>query len=135
MKFKSRLVVRGDRQRPYFSFDPNNLYAPVASLDEIRPLLALSASRHYFIHHLDVRSAYLHADLESDVWMHPPQGFYKLVRGMEDSDGNPLFDIPQDGVKRVLKLKKSLYGLKQAAALWAAHLQDCLLYTSDAADE
>ena len=126
LKFKSRLVVRGDRQRPYFSFDPNNLYAPVASLDEIRPLLAWSASRHYFIHHLDVRSAYLHADLESDVWMHPPQGFYELVRDMKDSDGNPLFDIPHDGVKRVLKLKKSLYGLKQAAALWAAHLQDTL---------
>ncbi len=36
--------VRGNRQLPYFDYDPSNIYVPVASHDSIRMLIALAAS-------------------------------------------------------------------------------------------
>ena len=114
---KSRLVARGDLQRPFFNFDPGNVYASVASLDEIRPLLVFAAAKHYHVHHMDVDSAYLCSELtDANIYLNEPAGFRKLAKN--------LIDIPD--APFVLRLKKSLYGLKQAAALWAAHLRATL---------
>ena len=114
---KSRLVARGDLQRPFFNFDPGNVYASVASLDEIRPLLVFAAAKHYHVHHMDVDSAYLCSELtDANIYLHEPAGFRKLAKN--------LIEIPNEPF--VLRLKKSLYGLKQAAALWAAHLRATL---------
>ena len=55
--------------------------------------------------HLDVKTAYLHGDLEEEVYMTVPQG---------------LEDVPEG---YVLKLKKALYGLKQAGCQWYEHLR------------
>ena len=64
------------------------------------------------IYQLDVKSAYLNANIDVELFMEQPQGF-------------EIFD--ENGSKFVLKLKKSLYGLKQAGRMWNQLLHDFLI--------
>jgi ATP-binding cassette subfamily B (MDR/TAP) protein 1 len=63
--------------------------------------LGLVAAEDLHLEQLDVKTAFLHGDLEEDIYMNQPQGF--LESGKEGL---------------VCKLKKSLYGLKQAPRQW-----------------
>ena len=63
--------------------------------------LAIAAAKGLHVRHLDVKSAYLNADFDEELYMEQPPGF--VVAGQET---------------KVLRLKKSLYGLKQAARAW-----------------
>ena len=93
-RFKARLVARGFTQT--HGVDYNETFAPVTRLDTLRLLTAMAVQRDWEFRHLNVKTAYLHGDLEEEVYMAVPQG---------------LEDVPED---YVLKLKKALYGLKQA---------------------
>ena len=84
--------------------DYNETFAPVTRLDTLRLLTAMAIQNDWEFRHLDVKTAYLHGDLEEEVYMAIPQG---------------LEDIPEG---YVLKLKKALYGLKQAGRQWYKHL-------------
>jgi hypothetical protein len=57
---------------------------------------------------MDVKNAFLHGDLSEEIYMEQPQGF------MQDSS-------------LVCRLKKSLYGLKQALRAWYAKMESYLL--------
>ena len=81
----------------------------MARLDTVRLLLALAANRGWQIHHLDVKSAFLHGDLKEEVYVSQPEGF--RVKGMED---------------KVYKLSKALYGLRQAPRAWNTRLDKSL---------
>ena len=103
-KYKARLCAHGGMQ----TWGENywETYAPVVNWMSVRILFALSV-----IHDLDARSvdfvlAFPQAPLDIDVFMELPYGF--SVEGKTD------------GVSKgyVLKLNKSLYGLKQAAFNW-----------------
>ena len=65
----------------------------------IRMLIQIAAKSNFYIHQLDVKSAYLHADMDYELYVKQPQGFVE-----RDGAGNEL----------VWLLNKSLYGLKQA---------------------
>ena len=67
----------------------------------IRVLLALVAMHDLELEQLDVKTAFLHGELEEDIYMQQPEGF--VVEGKED---------------HVCLLKKSLYGLKQSSRQW-----------------
>jgi hypothetical protein len=95
VKHKARLVAKGYVQRRGIDFD--EVYAPVARLESVRLLLAVAAQEGWEVHHMDVKSAFLNGDLAEEVYVTQPAGF--VVKGAEH---------------KVLKLKKVLYGLRQA---------------------
>ena len=106
-KYKARLVAKGYVQRHGVDYD--EVFAPVARIETIRLVIALAASKSWEIHHLDVKTAFLHGELREEVFVVQPEGF--KVAGKEE---------------KVYKLKKALYGLKQAPRAWNTKLNKIL---------
>ena len=94
---KARLVIKGFQQREGIDFA--EIYAPVVSKTALRLFLTLTAVQDLELEQLDIKTAFLNADLVEDTYMKFPEGVQ-----------------PVPG--KVLKLKKSLYGLKQAPRMW-----------------
>lgn len=109
-KFKCRLVANGSTQRWGIDFD--RVFSTVAKITTLRLVLAVSAMRDYNLSSIDIRQAYLQATLNEDLFMAMPPGL-------------PEFDPA--GHKLVVKLLKSLYGLKQAGREWGQLLTKALL--------
>ena len=109
-KFKARLVADGNTQKHGVDFD--RIFASVVRTSTIRLVLALAAARDYNLTSFDIRQAYLQAELTRDLYMRPPPDVYPY-----DSKKRPL----------VCKLRRSLYGLKQAGREWAVLLTAFLL--------
>lgn len=106
-KYKTRLVVKGYVQRHGVDYD--EVFAPVARIETIRLIIALSASHGWEIHHLDVKTTFLHGELKEEVFVTQPEGF--VITGEEH---------------KVYKLKKALYGLRQAPRAWNIKLNQIL---------
>ena len=105
-KAKARLVARGDMQREYIDF--GDLYAPTVASSSVRLLAALACEHDLELCHFDIDQAFVRADLAEDVYMRLPEGCGSLSG-------------------KVVKLSKSLYGLRQACRQWYALLKKCLL--------
>ncbi|XP_010484894.1 PREDICTED: uncharacterized protein LOC104763183 [Camelina sativa] len=93
-RYKARLVVLGNHQSE--GLDYNETFTPVAKMVTVRIFLQQVASFNWEVHQMDVHNAFLHGDLDEEVYMKFPPGF---------QSSNP---------NKVLRLRKSLYGLKQA---------------------
>ena len=98
-KYKARLVAKGYSQKEGINY--NEIFSPVVKHTSIRIILAMVARYNLELEQLDVKTAFLHGDLEEDIYMAQPEGFKEA--GKEDC---------------VCKLKKSLYGLKQSPQQW-----------------
>ena len=98
-RYKARLVAKGFAQRKGKEYD--EIFAPVVRHTSIWILLALVAIYDLELEQLDVKTAFLHGDLDEDIYMEQPEGF--VVEGKSEL---------------VCKLKKSLYGLKQSPRQW-----------------
>ena len=72
-KYKARLVVQGFDQKAGIDFF--DTYSPVAHISTIRVLLALASIHKLIIYQMDVKTAFLHRDLEEKIYMHQPEGF------------------------------------------------------------
>ena len=104
-------MVKGFEQKKGIDYD--EIFSPVVKMTSIRAILSLVATENLFLEQLDVKTAFLHGDLEEDIYMHQPEGFE--VKGKEGY---------------VCKLKKSLYGLKQAPRQWY-HKFDTFMITNE----
>ena len=106
---RARIVVMGSRQRPFTDFDPQALYAPVIDRTSTRVIYALAAALRAHLHTFDVRQAFLNGDMTEDVYIRLPAG------------------VMHDGPSRgVFKLRKSLYGIRQAPKIWSMTLATSL---------
>ncbi|PNX82628.1 putative LRR receptor-like protein kinase, partial [Trifolium pratense] len=99
-KYKTRLVAKGYAQQHGFDF--NEVFAPVARWDTIRVILVVAGSKAWNVYQFDVKSAFLHGELDEDVDQPP---------GYQDEDG------------MVYKLRKALYGLKQSPRAWYSKIE------------
>jgi hypothetical protein len=108
-KYKSRVVAKGFLQRNALSggLSSEDVFAPASNLSTLRVLLSLAAQKNYDAHQLDVKTAFLNGDLEEEIYMKCPPGF----------------EVPG----KVWRLKKALYGLRQAAQAWHKKLKTTLL--------
>ncbi|KAL5577269.1 hypothetical protein UlMin_018968 [Ulmus minor] len=95
VRFKARLVAKGFTQREWIDY--NEMFSPVIKYITIRVMLVLAAHNDWEIEQMDVKTAFLHGDLEETIYMKQPEGFE--VKGRQEM---------------VCLLKKSLYGLKHA---------------------
>ena len=100
------MVVKGFEQKKGIDFD--EIFSPVVKMTSIRTILSIAASQDLEVEQLDVKTAFLHGDLEEEIYMEQPEGFE--VYGMKHM---------------VCKLNKSLYGLKQAPRQWTRQRADC----------
>ena len=81
-----------------YGIDYQENFSPIAKLNTVRVLLSLAVNLDWPLNQFDVKNAFLHGDLEEEVYMHIPPGFKKSVK---------------DGC--VCHLQKALYGLKQSS--------------------
>ena len=98
-KYKARLVAKGFKQQHGVDFD--EIFSPVVKMTTLRTVLGLVAIEDMELVQMDVKTAFLHGDLEEDVYMKQPEGFEQP--GQEEL---------------VCKLNKALYGLKQGSRQW-----------------
>ena len=104
-RYKARLVAQGFKQ--VFGLDYDETWAPTARSNSIRLLVALSARDRSKLRLVDIKNAFLNAELKKhEIYVEPPAGFADTGK--------------------VWLLRKALYGLKQAGKEWCDELNRTL---------
>lgn len=105
-RYKARLVMQGFTQIKGLDYD--EAWAPCPARATVRCLLAIAAERDLEVRGLDIKTAYLNAEMDKDLYIEQPEGYER---------GGPNW---------VCKVLQALYGAKQAGKLWYEHLAKTL---------
>ena len=96
-RYKARLVARGFSQ--VYGLDYTETFAPTLRIDSLRILLVIMALEDMEAEQVDITNAFTESELDEVIYMYAPPGL----------------DVKKG---RVLRLLRSLYGLKQSARQW-----------------
>ena len=98
-QLKAQLVATGFAQT--YGVDYFDTFSLVAKMTYVRLFISFSATHNCDLHQLDIKNAFLHGDLQEEVYMKQPLGF-----------------IAQGEIGKACRLRKLLYGLKQNPRAW-----------------
>ena len=118
---KGRVVIQGWGQVP--GIDCGCTYAPVCRIQSILMALAIAASEDWKVFQRDIQTAFLNAEVQEEVYVKTPPGYESLDA--------------TTGLSNVMKLKKSLYGLRQSPRTWFNTIDDSVRdmgFTATASD-
>ena len=104
-RYKARFVARGFSQKN--GIDYGETFSPTANITSIRILMQMVLQYDLIVHEMDVKTAYLHAPIDYEI-------FVEQLKGFKTN-------------KLVYRLNKSLYGLKQSGRNWNKMLHECPL--------
>jgi hypothetical protein len=105
--YKARYVAKGySQERGLNYFDT---FSPTAKITSVRTLMQIAAQQDLKVHQLDVKTAFLYAPIDCEIYMDQPKGFEQ---------------VGENGEKLVWRLRKSLYGLKQSGRNWNSLLHN-----------
>nr|GEY40259.1 hypothetical protein [Tanacetum cinerariifolium] len=105
---KSRLVAKGYSQKEGVDFEES--FAPVARLEVVQLFIAYAAYKSFTVYQMDVKIAFIYGPLEEEVYVNQPGGF-----------------VDPYHPDKVYRLKKALYGIKQAPRAWYDELSNFLV--------
>ena len=98
-RLKACLIAKGYAQT--YGVDYSNIFSPIAKMTFVQLFISLATTYNWDLHHLDIKNAFLHGNLQEEVYM----------------EQTPRF-VAQGEIGRVCRLRKSLYGLKQSPCAW-----------------
>ena len=99
-RYKARFVPGGNHQQPGVDF--NETFAPVCSYCTLRMIAEVAARHGLRLRQFGIKTAFLNGVLEEEVYVRPPTGFEYLAGGLGC----------------VLRLRRAMYGLRQAPRAW-----------------
>lgn len=106
VRYKARLVAQGFKQQQGIDYD--DVYSPVVNFSLIRLFFAIFVGLLKWANYqVDIKSAYLYAELSEETYMSQPEGF-------------------EEDPSKVCKLKKAIYGLHQSGREWYTEIANAL---------
>ncbi|GKA17440.1 gag-pol polyprotein [Tanacetum coccineum] len=100
-RYRTRLVVKGYAQKEGIDF--NEIFSPVVRMTTIRVVLAMCAMYDLHLEQLDVKTAFLHENLEEEIYMLQPE----VVLAVKKRGG--VFESPYASAKGKFKVRDDLY--------------------------
>ena len=116
-KAKARLVALGNFQTED-QYDPDTISAHVPRSDSVRSVAAVAAALQKRLFTMDISHAFLHADLQALLYIDLRAEIMALLSDGMRARIAALEARLRPGQAVFLRLRKSIYGLKQAAANW-----------------
>jgi len=105
-KYKARFVAKGYAQKKWINYEET--FDPVAKHKSIT-VISLAAQMGWEIHQMDVKTAFLNRVIEEEVYIEQLEGFET-----------------HDNKSHLCRLKKAMYGLKQATRAWYGRIDGYL---------